>query len=409
MNAVDELLQAATENLKSQLFGLDKIENVRKKLIKFQNARLSAADQQLYRDIKKQQADDESYRAFIQRWASQSRLFETKVRDTVKDKIRQPYSFRTHKQTYHLPGQYFHCDLADMRVFNNDKRNVRRNYCIVLVDGVSNMTYLRASRKKTAPEILSGLQHLFADIKRQETVYLQTDNGTEFFNNAFYEWCKRAHIEHFASKNLKKAYLAENAIRRLKEIYQQLRKKGKLNDWVTELPNVEERMNSKERAVSGITPEELNRNDTAGEALRMLDLFKSQQQTKNTFKYNNLTRVENEKMNKKMEILKPLKVGTKVYVQKFRTDPRLQFAKATTNMISAWNTSRIFKIVKVTVRKDVVNTFYSPPYLYKVRDLSAPYETLLLKREDLNPVNKKDIYYRNLKEYETELYDNLIL
>lgn len=297
------------------------------------------------------------------------------------------------------------------RVFNKDKRNVRRNYCIVLVDGVSNMTYLRAARHKTGPEILAGTKELFSTLERQETVYLQTDNGTEFFNKHFYEWCKRNRIEHFASKNLKKAYLAENAIRRLKEIYQRLRKKDKLNDWVTVLPQVEERMNTKERAVSGITPEELNRNDSSGEALRMLDLFKTQQQSKHTFKYNNLTRVEKEKKNFKMEILKPLKVGTKVYVQKFRTDPRLQFAKATTNLVSAWDTSRIFKVVDVTVRKDVVNTFYSPPYLYTVQDCNEPHETLLLKREDLNPVNKiaKDIYYKNIKDYETNLYDKLIL
>ncbi|XP_047146221.1 uncharacterized protein LOC124819076 [Hydra vulgaris] len=171
---------------------------------------------------------------------------------------RTPYSYRTHKKIYNLPGQYFHCDLADMSVFNTDKKVYRRNYCIVLVDGVSGFVRFKASIGKSAREILVALKSLFEHMNRQEEVFLQTDRGGEFYNKQFEAWCNENKITHFSSKNLQKAYLAENAIRRLKDIYQKLRIAKKLTDktdWTSFLPLVEEKLNKSKRTVSGITPE----------------------------------------------------------------------------------------------------------------------------------------------------------
>lgn len=182
---VDDLIQNGINTISSRLFGLSSITNVKKELLSFQNKRLNDGDQKIKKRLKKFQNDDKSYPSFIKRWSKESRLFQ--VGTTLEEKVRPPYSFQTHKQSYDKPGLYFQCDLADMKVFDLDRKKVRRNYCIVLVDGVSNKVYLRAARHKNAQEILSGLQYLFQHISRQETVYLQTDKGGEFFNKDFAE------------------------------------------------------------------------------------------------------------------------------------------------------------------------------------------------------------------------------
>jgi len=411
---VDVILKDAVENLNSQLFGLDSIAQVKKQLLAFQKnvKKLDSFDKELLIKLQKYQDDDERFVTFIKRWSKESRLFEIRD-DTVKEKVRKPYSYKTHKTSYKDVGSYFQCDLAYMNDFNYNKMIYRKEYCIVLVDGVSGMVYLHATRLKNGKEILEGLKKIFERVKRQETIYLQTDNGTEFFNHHFYEWCESENIIHFSSNNLKKAYLAENAVRRLKKIYQKMRIIGKLDSvaWETKLLEVELAMNRKRRPASGITAEQLNRNDETGEALRMLDDFKIQKRKKNNFVYNNSTRIEKEKLNKKLQILKPLEVGKFVYLPKYRTDKRLLFAKPTTNMISEWDTDHVFEIIKVIENKHVANSLYSPPIMYKVIGQDEPFDTFILKREELYTLDRepKNIHYKNVKEYETEFYKKLKL
>lgn len=103
---------------------------------------------------------------------------------------------------------------------------------------------------------------------------------------------------------------------------------GKLKDWVTELPDVEERLNNQERSLSKITLNEMNLPDEKGEALRMLDLFQTQRKMRNTFKYQNLSRVESEKGKQKLPILKPLSVGMQVYLPKYKTDKTVEICKS---------------------------------------------------------------------------------
>ncbi|XP_065654696.1 uncharacterized protein LOC136081315 [Hydra vulgaris] len=173
-----------------------------------------------------------------------------------------------HQYSYDRPRQYFQADLAYMTSFNLNFAPHQPEFCLVVVDGVSKKVYLRVTSKKTADKVLSSFKHIFEDIERDDKtfIYLQTDQGGEFFNNKMKEWCCEQNIVHFSSKNYGKAYLAELTIGRLKQLYQKLRKHGELqkNNWSFYIEDMEKKLNEKERVTSGIAPEDLDADDAKG-------------------------------------------------------------------------------------------------------------------------------------------------
>ncbi|XP_065663357.1 uncharacterized protein LOC136085803 [Hydra vulgaris] len=175
-----------------------------------------------------------NWEGMITAWSHQTQLFKKTTSVNVKNQApRKPYVYETHQFSYEKPHQYFQADLADMESFNFNP-GYRPDYCLVVVDRVSGKVYLRVMKKKTAEKTVSSCKHIFKDIFKtvqrddKSFIYLQTDEGTEFFNSKMKEWCEAKNIHHFHSKNYGKAYIAESVIGRLKLLYQKLKNQGKL-------------------------------------------------------------------------------------------------------------------------------------------------------------------------------------
>ena len=290
-------------------------------------------DQELLNLLKSIAAKDKKFcssvKQLIKEWAT-TKSIRTKVDTDKSEAPRAPYSFETDTTTYGLQRIYFHADLADMNVFNVDKKIFRPKYCLVMIDGVSRKIYLRSCLNKKPSSVIKAFSSINETIVGSEpALMLQTDKGGEFFNAPFREWCLKNRVCHYATET-DQAYRAERAIYTLKTLIKRLTtaEKPKINrqNRDTYLLDLEQVINSTPCSYSGCTPNQLNNDDRDSKANRMLDRLKLQKKRKAQWKHNNVTRVKTEKL----KILKPLPVNTLVYVRYWKDRDQDTFSKPST-------------------------------------------------------------------------------
>lgn len=104
-------------------------------------------------------------------------------------------------------------DLMDMQ--NLKKSNKGYNYILVVIDCFSKYAWAKPIKSKNKFDVTRAFEDILLS-SRKKPVNLQTDKGTEFYNNTFQMFMKKHNINHYSSFSTKKASIVERLIRTLK-------------------------------------------------------------------------------------------------------------------------------------------------------------------------------------------------
>lgn len=104
-------------------------------------------------------------------------------------------------------------DLMDMQ--NLRKYNKGYNYILIVIDCFSKYAWTQPLKSKNKLDVTHAFERILLDSNRKPD-NLQTDMGTEFYNNTFQALMKTYKINHYSSFSTKKASIVERLIKTIK-------------------------------------------------------------------------------------------------------------------------------------------------------------------------------------------------
>lgn len=144
----------------------------------------------------------------------------------------------------------YQADLAEMQTYARENKGYR--YILVVINCYSKYLWTEPVKNKTGEVITKAMQTVLKQSGQPRN--LQTDQGKEFFNSAFAKLMSSYGINHYNTYSVKKASIAERAIRTLKsKLYLQFSIRGtyRWHDIIRKVTN--EYNNTKHRTI-GMTP-----------------------------------------------------------------------------------------------------------------------------------------------------------
>lgn len=143
-------------------------------------------------------------------------------------------------------------DLIDMQPYK--KYNKGYNYILVVIDCFSKYTWAKPLKTKAKYDVSHAFQHILTESHRIPK-HLQTDMGTEFYNDIFQKLMKAYSINHYSTYSSKKASIVERLIKSLKErIFKDFSFNGNYVWWNKTLHHVIESYNHKKHRTTGFKP-----------------------------------------------------------------------------------------------------------------------------------------------------------
>ena len=116
--------------------------------------------------------------------------------------------YRTSFYMYQLQA-----DLVEMR--KTASKNINYNYILTVIDLFSRYAWAIPIKRKTGVDILAAFQEIFTTTT-DTPIYLQVDQGTEFYNVIFKRFLRANNIQLFSVYSPQKAALVERFNRTLK-------------------------------------------------------------------------------------------------------------------------------------------------------------------------------------------------
>ena len=93
------------------------------------------------------------------------------------------------------------------------KENDGVNYLLVVIDVLSKYVWVRLMKNKTAWSLLEAFDSTLSEGRKPEK--LNTDKGTEFFNESFQQYLKKKDIQFYTANNEPKVSVVERVNRTL--------------------------------------------------------------------------------------------------------------------------------------------------------------------------------------------------
>ncbi|KAE9529196.1 hypothetical protein AGLY_011992 [Aphis glycines] len=124
-------------------------------------------------------------------------------------------------------------DLMDMQ--SHSKQNLGFKYILVVIDTYTKYVWVESLKNKTGKECTKGM---FNILKQANPKLLQTDNGTEFYNNQFQQLMKKYKIRHYSTYSVIKCSIGERVIQTIKNnIYKHFTATGTWN-WYNRISKI---------------------------------------------------------------------------------------------------------------------------------------------------------------------------
>lgn len=119
-------------------------------------------------------------------------------------------------------------DLIDMQIISKEYKNYR--FILTVIDTFSKYAWAFPLKSKNKDVVCDTFKSLLDDGRSPKN--LQTDNGTEFYNQKFQKRMKSYNINHYSTFSTKKASIVERFIRTLKsKLFKEFSLKGNYN-WI---------------------------------------------------------------------------------------------------------------------------------------------------------------------------------
>ena len=142
-------------------------------------------------------------------------------------------------------------DLIDMQT--HARKNNGFKFILIVIDTYTKYLWFEALKNKTAKECTKGMIKI---LKKNQPKLLQTDNGTEFYNNEFQSIMKKYNIKHYSTYSSIKAGMAERVIKTIKnKIYKHFTSTGSWN-WYNSISKLVYDYNNTKHSTIKCTPHE---------------------------------------------------------------------------------------------------------------------------------------------------------
>ena len=169
-------------------------------------------------------------------------------RDLTKIFVDEIYSkspkknYPTNKIIYNHIDEIWSIDLADM-IDYKISNNKGFRYIFIVIDNFSKYLWAIPLKNKYSQTITNEFSNILTKSKRKP-LKLESDRGSEFYNNIFQNFLKSKSIHHYSRYTDKGPSIAERVIRTVRNLLKKpVFEKGRA-DWVSELPSVIKQYNN---------------------------------------------------------------------------------------------------------------------------------------------------------------------
>lgn len=142
-------------------------------------------------------------------------------------------------------------DLAEFCSFSKENNGFK--YILIVIDCFSKFVWTKPLKTKTGKEVTNAMEAILQNNVRSPK-NLQSDQGTEFFNQHFKRLMMDYNINHYHTYSSKKAAIVERVIRTLKSNLYKLFALNGSHKWIDKLGDVINRYNNTVHRTIGITP-----------------------------------------------------------------------------------------------------------------------------------------------------------
>lgn len=104
-------------------------------------------------------------------------------------------------------------DLMDLQKYHRINNGYK--YVLVVIDTLSKYVWVNPLKSKDKKSVTDAMQNILCSSMRKPK-HLQTDLGSEFYNNNFRQLLKEFNIKHYSTYSIKKASIVERVIRTIK-------------------------------------------------------------------------------------------------------------------------------------------------------------------------------------------------
>lgn len=181
-------------------------------------------------------------------------------------------------------------DLIDMQAISNKNGNFK--FILVIIDTFSKYAWAYRLKNKTKDLVCNVFKELL--IKGRVPKNLQTDHGTEFYNDKFKKLMNLYDINHYSTFSTKKASIVERFIRTIKfKIYKQFSLKGNYKWSDDTLDEIIDKYNHTYHKTIGQKPIEVNNHNkiVVQERYRKAHSNNFNTQNKKRFQVNDFVRI----------------------------------------------------------------------------------------------------------------------
>jgi predicted MPP superfamily phosphohydrolase len=133
------------------------------------------------------------------------------------------------------------------------KYNVGHKYILIVIDTYTKYLWVQALKNKSSKQVTQGMLNI---LQINHPKFLQTDNGTEFYNEKFQNLIRKYNIKHYSTYSDIKSAIAERVIRTIKNIiYKKFTATGSY-DWYSPISNIVYNYNNTKHTTIKCTPNE---------------------------------------------------------------------------------------------------------------------------------------------------------
>ena len=145
--------------------------------------------------------------------AKTRKVLEKELAYTLHKPRRRRYA-TTPVMVYGMDEQWV-ADLIDVQKIK--RQNNGYGYLLTVVDVLSKYAWVEPVKTKSGVNVTAAFENVLKRAKGRKPINLQTDDGKEFYNKTFSEFCKKHAIHHFSTQGDTKASVVERFNRTLKD------------------------------------------------------------------------------------------------------------------------------------------------------------------------------------------------
>jgi hypothetical protein len=165
-------------------------------------------------------------------------------------------NFKRRKIYVHNIDDQWQADLVEMIPYSKENNDFR--YLLTIIDLFSKFAFAIPIKYKNADQILNAFTKVF---KIRKPKKLQTDNGTEFYNQKVQKLFKENKIEHFSTISDLKACVVERFNRTLKEKMWKVFSKNDNKKWINIVDKLVDNYNNSYHRSIKMTPNQASKTE----------------------------------------------------------------------------------------------------------------------------------------------------